>query len=316
MGILFSNQPPVASGSTIGDRVIQQYVQASRILGRSKSLPDLTSAINQTSVLPDAMGAYSDIYVLNNALDDRDIKVAVKMHRTCKNVENCPRISEHARQEREIYELQLDKKYIAEVFGVATIGRVPALVMKWYINGDIVTDIVEALKYLHMHTPTIIHGDLKARNVLVGEDGHAVLSDFGSARVLDQTEPSVVNWSGTVRWTAPEILNSLPMDDDDLPGPPTKESDIYSLGGTLAEVVTLKVPFQRYHYDVQIFTLVTRGDFPYTEESFLNADIPDGAEKVKELWEVLAPCWDMEPNQRPSVTELQTSLQSGTMSTR
>ncbi|KDQ51324.1 hypothetical protein JAAARDRAFT_199160 [Jaapia argillacea MUCL 33604] len=268
------------------------------------------------------MGAFSGIYIVDVTLDDRAKKVAIKMYRTSEGGENRGEMNGHARRERNMYELHLNHKNIAEVFGFATIGSAPAIVMKWYINGDIVdyirrnpdvlrlpliTDIIEGLTYLHALTPPIVHGDLKA-------DGHAVLSDFGSARILDQTEPDVANWGSTVRWMAPERINPLPLAGDDQRGPPTKESDAYALAGTLAEVITSKVPFQFCHYDFLVATMIARGACPYTEDSFFNADIPDGAGKSKELRRILRPFWSVDPAERPSVIELQASLQCDALS--
>ncbi|KDQ51325.1 hypothetical protein JAAARDRAFT_163654 [Jaapia argillacea MUCL 33604] len=275
------------------------------------------------------MGAYSDIYIVDATLDARTKKVAIKMYRTSEAGENKERMNEHARRERLVYERHLNHKNIVAFLGVATIGSAPAIVMEWYINGDIVdyirrnpdvlrlpliTDIIEGLTYLHELTPPIVHGDLKARNVLVGEDGRAVLSDFGLARILDQIEPDVVNWGGTNRWMAPERINPLPLAGDDTHGPPTKESDVYALAGTSAEVITSKVPFQFCRYDFQVATMISRGACPYTEESFFNADIPDGAGKSKEIWGILLPFWSVDPAQRPAVTELHASLQGDALS--
>ncbi|KDQ61880.1 hypothetical protein JAAARDRAFT_190593 [Jaapia argillacea MUCL 33604] len=65
-------------------------------------------------------------------------------------------------------------------------------------------------------------------------------------------------------------MNPLPLGGDDLPATPRKESDIYALAGTLAEVITSKVP-----HDFQVVASIARGVCPYTEKSFLKTDIPD-----------------------------------------
>ncbi|KAG6326687.1 hypothetical protein ID866_12305, partial [Astraeus odoratus] len=43
----------------------------------------------------------------------------------------------------------------------------------------LLSDIAEGLRYLHNHEPPIYHGDLKGQNVLISDDGHALLADFG-----------------------------------------------------------------------------------------------------------------------------------------
>jgi serine/threonine protein kinase len=59
------------------------------------------------------------------------------------------------------------------------------------------------LEYLHSHEPVIVHGDLKAANVLINDKGEAMLSDFGLAKI-QQEEPTGFTTAniggGTLRW--------------------------------------------------------------------------------------------------------------------
>jgi serine/threonine protein kinase len=61
----------------------------------------------------------------------------------------------------------------------------------------------QGLDYLHSNNPVILHGDLKATNVLINDKGEAMLIDFGLAKV-QQKEPTgftTVNvGGGTLRW--------------------------------------------------------------------------------------------------------------------
>ncbi|KAG9026224.1 hypothetical protein FS837_004676 [Tulasnella sp. UAMH 9824] len=96
---------------------------------------------------------------------------------------------------------------------------------------SLIFDTLSGIEYLHTRQPPICHGDLKSLNVLVNSDCRAVITDFGSARMLQMsspdreqssdakegTEPSVIidsmdaqltlsgpAWS--LRWAAPEVL--------------------------------------------------------------------------------------------------------------
>lgn len=89
--------------------------------------------------------------------------------------------------------------------------------------------IVSALRYVHSRG--IVHCDVKGNNVLVGpRPNHAKLADFGSAMELSgETSPTVLR--GSPLWMAPEVVRGESQ------GP---ESDIWSLGCTLIEMVTGK----------------------------------------------------------------------------
>lgn len=62
----------------------------------------------------------------------------------------------------------------------------------------ILRDIARGLRFLHAATPRVLHGDLKAQNVLVDSRFRAKVADFGlSAK-------KAIGASGTPLWTAPE----------------------------------------------------------------------------------------------------------------
>jgi hypothetical protein len=61
----------------------------------------------------------------------------------------------------------------------------------------------QGLAYLHSHTPVIVHGDIKAANVLVNNQGDAMICDFGMATLLQDEATEWVASSGnigTYRW--------------------------------------------------------------------------------------------------------------------
>lgn len=97
------------------------------------------------------------------------------------------------------------------------------------------TDIRSALAYCHLHG--IVHGDLKAENVLLREDGSAVLSDFGISRItdchmrssLELTGSCEAGGFGTAYALAPECRDGALA---------TPASDVYSFGVLMFKVVT------------------------------------------------------------------------------
>ena len=108
--------------------------------------------------------------------------------------------------------------------------RMPLPVTLW-----IVRQTAEALAALH-ESARMIHADVKPGNILVSPDGHATLIDLGFAHAPSEAQ----HWSsrpvvGTLAYIAPEVVTSSLAAD--------MSSDLYSLGVTLYEMITGKLPF-------------------------------------------------------------------------
>lgn len=82
-----------------------------------------------------------------------------------------------------------------------------------------------------VHGAGLVHGDVKAQNVMREHGGRIVLMDFGAGRVQGTDAPGV---SGTPMYLAPEVLAGEP---------PTPRSDLYSLGVLLFHLLTAAYPY-------------------------------------------------------------------------
>lgn len=95
----------------------------------------------------------------------------------------------------------------------------------------VIRDIGSALDYAH--SEGVIHRDIKPSNIMVTPGGKAILTDFGLA--LSVSEGTVGNTFGSAHYIAPEqAINSAQA---------VPQSDIYSLGVVLYEMLTNQVPF-------------------------------------------------------------------------
>jgi eukaryotic-like serine/threonine-protein kinase len=87
-----------------------------------------------------------------------------------------------------------------------------------------------------VHAAGLIHGDIKAQNVMREHGGRVVLMDFGASQGFDETCHELGRLTGTPVYLAPEVLSG---------GDPTIATDIYSLGVLLFHLVTCDYPVQK-----------------------------------------------------------------------
>ena len=98
-----------------------------------------------------------------------------------------------------------------------------------------VAQAADALEYAHSNN--VIHRDIKPHNLMIGQEGKLRVSDFGLARILEQPGLTITGeFLGSPLYMSPEQIS---------PGMAVVDhrSDIYSLGATLYEWLTLVPPF-------------------------------------------------------------------------
>lgn len=119
---------------------------------------------------------------------------------------------------------------------------VQGITLKNYIDMKGKLDIREALNISVQiasglsaaHDNRIIHRDIKPQNIIMSRDGKVKVTDFGIAKVADSTTVTTTA-AGTVHYISPEQARG---------GYSDEKSDIYSLGITMYEMLTGRVPFE------------------------------------------------------------------------
>lgn len=146
---------------------------------------------------------------------------------------------------------KLDHPNIVPIYDFAEHQGTPYLVMR-YIEGktlktflregalpvarvlELIRPVTAGLAYAHAQG--ILHRDLKPSNIMIANDGHVYLTDFGLARIAQASESTLSQdmLIGTPQYISPEQARGVPA---------TEQSDIYSLGVVLFEMLTGRVPF-------------------------------------------------------------------------
>ncbi|MCD7463311.1 hypothetical protein HAX54_050321 [Datura stramonium] len=113
--------------------------------------------------------------------------------------------------------------------------------LNWNTRMQLAIGVARGLEYLHSQTPPIIHRDVKSSNILLSDDCHPQLADFGAAVVHQQTQqdPAFVkpiHVVGTFGYLAPEYIMHGKVDE---------KIDVYSYGVVLLELITGKRAIQK-----------------------------------------------------------------------
>lgn len=191
-------------------------------------------------------GGMANVYLAEDIILQR--KVAVKVLRL--DLQKEPQTK--ARFQREaLATSELSHPNIVSVLDVGTDQGLPYMVMEYvdgpdlkeYIRKNSPLDLHEVIRIMDQilsavalaHKHNVIHRDLKPQNILMDKRGNIKIADFGIAVALNQSSITQTNSvMGSVHYMSPEQTRG---------GLVTKQSDIYSLGIILYELITGKVPF-------------------------------------------------------------------------
>ncbi|KAJ7468639.1 kinase-like domain-containing protein [Mycena latifolia] len=153
--------------------------------------------------------------------------------------------------------------------------------------------VAEGLEYLH--SMNVVHGDLRGTNILVSDDWHVFLADFGLATIADTASTtsgvltSTSHHAGSARWLAPELIQPTSFGCDKFQRTPA--SDVYAFACVCLELHTGRPPFFGVSPDVAALLKVIAGERPARPDAFMS----DG------LWGLVAAAWAQNFRSRPNI---------------
>ncbi|XP_055965985.1 receptor-interacting serine/threonine-protein kinase 2 isoform X2 [Sorex fumeus] len=165
----------------------------------------------------------------------------------------------------------------------------------WPLRFRILHEIALGVNYLHNMNPPLLHHDLKTQNILLDNEFHVKIADFGLSKwrmmSLSQSKSSKsAPEGGTIIYMPPENYE---------PGQKSRASvkhDIYSYAVITWEVLSRKQPFEGVINPLQIMYSVSKGHRPDINEENLPFDIPHRALMIS----LIESGWAQNPDERPS----------------
>jgi serine/threonine protein kinase len=208
-------------------------------------------------------GAMGAVYLAHDTRLDREVALKLLRHQPR---DGSPGGDRFLREARAAARLQHDG--ICQMLDAGETDGIPYLTMA-YVRGQplsraldagpleprraaaIVRGVADALDYAHRHG--VLHRDVKPSNIMLDDEGRPRVVDFGLARRAQDpvvTAPGVV--VGTLAYMSPEQVNG---------GAATAAGDVYSLGVTLYQLLTGRVPFAAPSI-MQLIVEITKGEPP------------------------------------------------------
>ncbi|GLT72543.1 hypothetical protein SLA2020_444680 [Shorea laevis] len=183
-----------------------------------------------------------------------------------------------------------------------------ANILNWEDRLRIMTDAAQGLEYLHHGCkPPIIHRDVKCTNILLNENFHAKLADFGLSKIFPTDGGTHVSTvvAGTPGYLDPEYIISNWL---------TEKSDVYSFGVVLLEIITSRPAIERSqertHIRQWVSIMIAKGDIKNIVDPRLrgNFNINSAWKAVETAMACVSPTSVERPTMSQVVAELKECL--------
>lgn len=146
--------------------------------------------------------------------------------------------------------------------------------------------------YLYLEHNNIVHRDVKSHNILLKDNYHVLVCDFGLAKKKDTLMSGSNLYAGTVAYMAPEILNKKNYNE---------KVDIFAFGTLLWEILTRRIPFEGYDA-LQIKGFIIEGRELPLNQYYDKTKIP------ADLMNLVNLCRSLKPEDRPSFNSIAKTL--------
>jgi serine/threonine protein kinase len=196
------------------------------------------------------VGGQAKIYLATQESFGRKVAIKVLLPQFAENKEFVERFLREAKTVA-----SMGHPHIIPVYDFGNVDNSYYMIMEYLPGGDLKARINAGLKEeealqilaqlgdaLHLvHEKGFVHRDIKPDNVMFREDGSAVLTDFGIARLQSGADQVTVVGQvlGTPRYMSPEQIQARQLDG---------RADIYSLGIMLYEMLARRVPYEHADY--------------------------------------------------------------------
>ena len=158
---------------------------------------------------------------------------------------------------------------VMEYMPGGTLRKILGQPIPWQVALRLLLPVARGVDYAHQRG--IVHRDIKPANILITETGDPMLSDFGIAKLFEADQTTHLTGTGMVIGT-PEYMAPEQWD-----GNPNPQSDLYSLGIVLYEMVTGRKP---YLADTPVSLMIKQATEPLPSPLQFVADLPKEVESL------------------------------------
>ncbi|CAK8681968.1 unnamed protein product [Clavelina lepadiformis] len=179
-------------------------------------------------------------------------------------------------------------------------------------------EIANGLAFIHnlFDNKRLLHGDIKPENILMTEDLHCKIGDFGAAQLSNYTGSTTTPRHRDLRSAQMTLLYAAPERLQNISTKLTPKYDTFSFGMTLHMILSREMPIDA-GTPVQTFSdRIIEGQRPSLEsiQTYIGEleveGQDDDAAVIRFLKEEMTRCWQQDPADRPTMTEVNEHLQS------